>query len=126
LLSSETYSLNNYGEAFNVVKEYKDLLFIAEKIDAELPADYKDVYFQLVLHPIKASANLHELYLNVALNKSDAAKNSPAANYSAEQVKKAYEKDSLITIQYHQIANGKWNHMMDQTHIGYTYWQQPP
>ncbi|HSN09513.1 MAG TPA: hypothetical protein VLS85_10755, partial [Hanamia sp.] len=21
---------------------------------------------------------------------------------------------------------GKWNHMMDQTHIGYTYWQQPP
>ncbi len=26
----------------------------------------------------------------------------------------------------HQIADGKWDHMMDQTHIGYTYWQQPP
>ena len=24
------------------------------------------------------------------------------------------------------MGNGKWNHMMDQTHIGYTYWQQPP
>jgi hypothetical protein len=24
------------------------------------------------------------------------------------------------------MAGGKWNHMMDQTHIGYTYWQQPP
>ena len=23
------------------------------------------------------------------------------------------------------MSNGKWNHMMDQTHIGYTYWQQP-
>jgi hypothetical protein len=23
------------------------------------------------------------------------------------------------------LANGKWRHMMDQTHIGYTYWQQP-
>jgi hypothetical protein len=23
------------------------------------------------------------------------------------------------------IAGGKWNHMMDQTHIGYTSWQQP-
>ena len=22
--------------------------------------------------------------------------------------------------------NGKWDHMMDQTHIGYTYWQEPP
>ena len=23
------------------------------------------------------------------------------------------------------MAGGKWSHMMDQTHIGYTYWQQP-
>lgn len=23
------------------------------------------------------------------------------------------------------MANGKWDHMMDQTHIGYTNWQQP-
>ena len=23
------------------------------------------------------------------------------------------------------MSGGKWNHMMDQTHIGYTYWQQP-
>ncbi|HMI64307.1 MAG TPA: hypothetical protein VK518_25495, partial [Puia sp.] len=25
-----------------------------------------------------------------------------------------------------KLAGGKWSHMMDQTHIGYTYWQQPP
>ncbi len=25
----------------------------------------------------------------------------------------------------HKLAGGKWDHMMDQTHIGYTYWQQP-
>jgi len=24
------------------------------------------------------------------------------------------------------LAGGKWNHMMDQTHIGYTNWQEPP
>lgn len=24
------------------------------------------------------------------------------------------------------MANGKWDRMMDQTHISYTYWQQPP
>ena len=23
------------------------------------------------------------------------------------------------------MANGKWNHMMSQTHIGYTSWQDP-
>ncbi len=46
-------------------------------------------------------------------------------NTYADQVKKLYANDSLITRQHHQLNNGKWNHLMDQTHIGYTYWQQP-
>jgi hypothetical protein len=73
-----------------------------------------------------ASANLNELYLLVALNRRASAENWSNSNMLADRAKKAYEKDSLISLQYHRIANGKWNHMMDQTHIGYTYWQQPP
>ena len=126
LLSSDTYSLTNYDEARRVVDEYNDLLFTAEKVDAELPAEYKDSYFQLVLHPVMASANLNQLYLSVALNRRAASQNWNNVNMLAEKSKNLYEKDSLITLQYHKIANGKWNHMMDQTHIGYTYWQQPP
>ncbi|HLR25705.1 MAG TPA: hypothetical protein VK112_07535, partial [Fodinibius sp.] len=30
-----------------------------------------------------------------------------------------------LTEEYHNIADGKWNHMMDQTHIGYESWTQP-
>jgi hypothetical protein len=26
----------------------------------------------------------------------------------------------------HTLAGGKWDHMMDQTHIGYTFWNEPP
>ncbi len=26
----------------------------------------------------------------------------------------------------HTFADGKWNHFMDQVHIGYTIWQDPP
>jgi hypothetical protein len=33
-----------------------------------------------------------------------------------------YEKDSLISLAYNHMNNGKWNHMMDQVHIGYTSW----
>ena len=36
-----------------------------------------------------------------------------------------YINDSLITLAYHQLNGGKWNHMMSQTHIGYRIWQQP-
>lgn len=44
----------------------------------------------------------------------------------ADSAKQLYIKDSLITKYYNDtLAGGKWHHMMDQTHIGYTYWQQP-
>ncbi|MDQ3843392.1 MAG: glycosyl hydrolase 115 family protein [Bacteroidota bacterium] len=126
LLDANTYSLTHYNEADRVVKEWKDLETQAEKINQLLPAEYRDAFFQLVLHPVKAFANLHELYVSVARNRLYAAKNLPEANAYAQKAKQFYINDSLLTQQYHHIAGGKWNHMMDQTHIGYTYWQQPP
>lgn len=125
LLDANTYSLGSYNEAETVVKEYNELLSKAEKINSVLPAEYKDAYFELVLHPVKACANLNELYLNVAKNKADAAFHRMSANKYADKAKQLYLNDSLISLQYNAVANGKWNHMMDQTHIGYTYWQQP-
>jgi hypothetical protein len=126
LLSPETYSLDNYNEAKSVVNDYSNLSEVAEKVDTELPAEYKDAYFELVLHPVKASANLNELYMLAALNKRAASQNWDNANKLADRAKMAYEKDSLLSVQYNKLLNGKWDHMMDQTHIGYTYWQQPP
>jgi hypothetical protein len=124
LLNENTYS-NNYGEAQRVTNDYNSLLARAEKINESLPAAYKDAYFQLVLHPVKACANLQELYTAVAMNHAAAAQGSANANKLADKAKQLYLNDSLITLQYHGIANGKWNRMMSQTHIGYTYWQQP-
>jgi hypothetical protein len=125
LLDATTYSLQNYGEAEQVTKDYNDLLTKAEKINDNLAAEYRDAYFQLVLHPVKACANLQELYTAVAWNRLLAPQKLAKANEYADKVKELYKRDSLISVQYHSIANGKWNHMMDQTHIGYTYWQQP-
>ena len=125
LLDANTYSPENYNEAGNVVKEYNDLLLKAEKINSALPANYRDAFFQLVLHPVKACANLNELYYNVALNRSAYKNRYAVANEYADKVKLLFAKDSLISVEYNQLNNGKWNHMMDQTHIGYTYWQQP-
>lgn len=127
LLSPETYSLLNYDEADRVIKQYQELANEAESINVKLPAEYKDAYFQLVLFPVKAFENINQLYVAVAKNHLYASRNNPMANIYAENANKLYEKDSLLSHQYnHELANGKWNHMMDQTHIGYTYWQQPP
>lgn len=124
LLDANTYSFN-YNEWPNVVTNYNNLLKKAENINNKLPAEYKDAFFQLVLHPIKACANLNEMYFNVALNKQAYTNKSKETNVYADKVKQLYLTDSLITLEYHRLNNGKWNHMMSQTHIGYTYWQQP-
>jgi hypothetical protein len=125
LLDANTYSLTNYNEADRVLSEWKELVARAEKINNLLPDEAKDAFFQVALHPAKAFANLHEMYVAVAKNKLYGSQNSKEANRWADKVKELYVNDSLITLQYHNVANGKWNHMMDQTHIGYTYWQQP-
>jgi hypothetical protein len=122
LLDDKTYNITEWN---TVLKQWQNLLQEAEKINQSLSAEYKDAFFQLALHPIKAFENLHELYYAVAMNKKFAREKNIVANGWANKVKQFYINDSLLSIQYNQLNNGKWNHMMDQTHIGYTYWQQP-
>lgn len=126
LLDQNTYSLTNYNEFETVVKDYKALETKAEAIYKKMPAEYKDAYFELVLHPVKACANLNELYYTVAKNRLYAQQGRAATNQTADLAKALYAKDAQISAYYNDtLANGKWKHMMDQTHIGYTYWQEP-
>jgi hypothetical protein len=124
LLNEKTYALNNYQEFERVHKEYQMLY----KRAAALPIapEAKDAYFQLVLHPVKAMANLYDLYYHVALNHDAYQKKENTTSAYAQAAREAFKNDSLITLEYHSLQGGKWNHMMSQTHIGYTYWQQPP
>ncbi|MBN1116521.1 MAG: hypothetical protein JXA77_04935 [Bacteroidales bacterium] len=41
--------------------------------------------------------------------------------------KELFERDAILTQHFHEdLEEGKSNHMMCQTHIGYTYWNHPP
>lgn len=127
LLNAKTYNLEHHNEFGRVRDEYKELLLDAMKLNYLLPEEAKDTYDQLVLFPIHACSNLYEMYYAVAKNQQLAAENDTEANIWADRAKACFERDSLLTLHYHtDIAGGKWNHMMSQTHIGYWYWQQPP
>jgi hypothetical protein len=122
-----TYSVTNYREFERVAAEYNLLADEAAKINELLPANYKSAYFQLVLYPIQAAANLYNLYHATARNHFYARQGRSTANLMADSVAHYFQKDSLLDAHYHfGIADGKWNHMMSQTRIGYTYWNQPP
>ncbi len=127
MLSPATYSLINFREAETVVDEYYDIVKKAQQISNSLPAEYNDAFYQLVLHQPTACANLNDLYVTAGKNYLYAKQGRSATNSLAKKVRELFIKDSLITQYYNtKLAGGKWNHMMDQTHIGYTYWQEPP
>jgi hypothetical protein len=127
LLSPDTYSLVNYGEADRIVADYRSLADRAEVIGTRLGAEYQDAFFQLVSWPIKACANLNELYVTAGRNRLYGEQGRAATNLLAERVRELFAFDAELTRRYNEdLSAGKWNHFADQVHIGYTYWQQPP
>jgi len=127
LLEPDTFSLVNYREADRVIADWKAITDRAEAISAKLPAEARDAFFQLVLHPTKACYIVNDLYVTVAKNRLYAKQGRASANDLASQARALFKEDADLSDYYNQkLAGGKWNHMMDQTHIGYTYWQQPP
>lgn len=125
-LDSLTYSLINYREAERVVSDYNKIAYKSENIYQKLPSEYKDAYYQLVLFPVKACANLGEMYVTVGKNYLYAKQGRAATNIMAQGVRELFSNDAELTEYYHtKMANGKWNHIMSQTHIGYTNWDNP-
>jgi hypothetical protein len=123
----ETYNLVNYGEADRVMAEYRDLVDRAESVSRQLPMETRDAYFQLVLFPVKASAQVVELYIAAGRNRMFAAQGRAQANDMAERTRALFQADKDLATLYNDVlSGGKWQHMMDQTHLGYTYWNEPP
>ncbi|MFT3868723.1 MAG: glycosyl hydrolase 115 family protein [Nibricoccus sp.] len=126
LLSPETFSLVNYDEAERMLGDWEQLRDRADAIAAELPVSARDAYFQLVLWPIKACANLNEMYVAAARNKLYAAQARASTNFWAERTRELFRADAALTRAYNdELASGKWRHFADQTHIGYAGWFQP-
>ena len=126
LLAPETYSLTGHNEAERVAAEYQALAERSQRLYDRLPGSQRDAYYQLVHHPVTACANLKNLYLTVAKNRLYASQGRALTNALADSAAALFARDAAISRYYNQeLAGGKWSHMMDQTHIGYTYWQQP-
>jgi hypothetical protein len=126
LLKPDTFSLINYREAERVSQAWNDIMARAQKLNEALPPEQKDAYYELVLHPTLACGNLVNLYIAAGRNALFAKQGRASANAEAALVRALFKKDQDFSDYYnHELAGGKWNHMMDQTHIGYTDWRSP-
>jgi GH35 family endo-1,4-beta-xylanase len=126
LLTPDTYSLLHEREAERVLAEWDTLAADTLRIGAELPASHRDAWVQLVEYPVLASANLNALYIATARNRLYASQGRASANAQAAEARRLFARDAELQRVYeHDIAGGKWVHMMSQARIGYTHWQQP-
>ncbi len=125
MLDQHTYNLES-GEFRQVRNSYMALGNRAFQQFLKMPDDSKDAYRELILFPVQVMANLYDLYYSVATNQKYASEKDLRANYWADHAKYCFKRDSELTYDYnHNIAGGKWEHMMDQVHIGYTSWDEP-
>src|SRR6266704_1673161 len=127
LLEPGTFSLVDYREADTVFADFQTAVAKAEEIYAKLPENQRDAFFELVLYPTKASAIVTELYITAGRNHLYASQGRASANDLAAEARALVKADADLSAYYnHTLAHGKWSHMMDQIHIGYTDWNQPP
>ena len=127
LLSPFTYSLVHYNEADCIVKEYNSLAARAEAVGLQMPEGMRDAYFHLILFPVKASALVNELYVTAGKNALYAAQGRAKAADMALLTEQLFSADTALMGYYNRVyAGGRWKHFMDQAHLGYIAWNDPP
>ncbi|KAK3359256.1 hypothetical protein B0T25DRAFT_514824 [Lasiosphaeria hispida] len=119
------FSTANYDEADLNYKEWVDMLAKAQAVYDGLSAAVQDSFFEIVLHPVLAGKTVFEIYSKVALSSVLAKEHRVSANQYTKDAAAAFTADQAITKRFHALKNGKWNHFMDQTHLGYNNWQEP-
>ena len=126
-LEPSTFSLTNYREADRVDAAWRSLSARVDELAGKLPQEERASFFELVQYPVDASATVNEMYIAAGRNALYARQGRAEANDYASETKALFAKDAALTDEYnHLLLNGRWDHMMDQTHIGYTFWNEPP
>ena len=115
LLDASTYSVINYNEADVVLRQWKDLERDAADVYNVLSEDKKPAFFEMLLHPVRAGRIVHEIYVSAAKNSLYAGQKRNAANDMIELSRKLLSADAELTMEWDDLLDGKWIHMVDRT-----------
>lgn len=119
------FSTIYYDEAERNLADWERLLEDTQSVYDSLDQATRTSFFEMVLHPVLAGKTVVDLYTKVALNRLYYAQGRTSTNLLAQQANDLFSKDAEITERYHSVHGGKWDHIIDQVHIGYTSWNDP-
>ncbi|KAL1869359.1 hypothetical protein Daus18300_005571 [Diaporthe australafricana] len=125
-IESTTFSIIHYNDAETICGHWESLAQLAESIHDRATDEQKPAIFQLVLHPIKASAIFVCMQVNLARNQLYARQRRNSANQVAKRVLELFEADFDLSEEYHTLLGGKWNNILSQPHYGFEdTWHAP-
>lgn len=122
VMSAEIYHPVHYNETEKIRARAEKLTECATRLYESCKKEYKAAFCELVYFPAVASANVILMQTASCLNRYYAFFGMTVANRYAKEVELAIEKDRELTKEYHEAADGKWNHMMSSAHIGFMAW----
>ncbi|HUC84635.1 MAG TPA: glycosyl hydrolase 115 family protein, partial [Candidatus Acidoferrales bacterium] len=96
LVEAATYSLVNYHEFENVVADFNALVAKAREISGRLPEAKRAAFYELVLFPTEASAQLNEMYLAAAKNALGAEQGRADANDWAARTRSLFAAETYL------------------------------
>lgn len=104
---------SNGDEIEKRINDYQNLEAQTKTIQKQLPENLKSTFFQLVSYPVQAASNINKKFLfrDKAINYAKQGRKS-ATKYKTLS-NEAYQNIELLTKEYNQISNGKWQGMMD-------------
>jgi hypothetical protein len=106
------YLQSGGDEARRRLDRYAAIAARAEALAQAMPADRRDAFYELVLYPVRASANLNARILKLEL--AGLPDNTgPRAEQLVTEARAAHRAIVADTADYNGLANGKWRHMMD-------------
>ncbi|MCS0633929.1 glycosyl hydrolase 115 family protein [Telluria mixta] len=100
-------------EAERRLADYRALTARAESLAARIPAPLRDAYFELVLYPVRSSANLNTRILKLDLAAEYARQQRPSSNLYVRQARAAHAALVADAAAYEGLAGGKWRGIMD-------------
>lgn len=119
-IERDVFSILTWHEAENIISRWRTIADEAERIHAEMPSSQKPAFFELVLHPVKASYIYNLLRNTQAKNDLYARQRRNTANVLFHECLRLFDEDHALTTEYHTLLDGKWNHMLRQPRYGYS------
>lgn len=96
------------------IDEYQVIEDKVQKLYEEVMPSRRDAFFELIKYPVQGASLLNKKLLYAQMYRMLAPLNLPEANEYAQLSQQSFDQIQHLTYLYnHQIADGKWNKMMD-------------